>query len=152
MKNSRLTSILSSSVIASAAALGALVSTHTASAQETPLAKANIPFAFQVGSSQMPAGVYQISRESDHLLLLRGPDHATQFVLMHSAVRLSTPDHSSIVFDRYANRYFLRQVWTAGTGQGLECARSRAEKEVSHAENKQAPRSIELALNAGPQR
>ena len=51
MKNTRLTSILGSNLIACALTIGSLASTQFASAQSpTPLAEANIPFAFQTGS------------------------------------------------------------------------------------------------------
>jgi hypothetical protein len=152
MKSLNLTSILSSGIIACALGIGSLASTQTALAQEYGLAKATIPFAFQVGNDIMPAGTYAIDRESDSVILLRGPDQKAAFVVMHTASTDKTPKQGSIVFERYGDKYFLRQVWTAGEDQGLECPKSRAEKEVVLAQNKQAPTLVELALNTTPQR
>jgi len=152
MKNTRLTSILSSSLVACALTIGTLVSAQPASAQSgTALAEVNIPFAFQTGTQTLPAGLYRIDRESNHLILLRGPGKAEGFVEMHDAIKTRVPDHGYMVFDRYGNKYFLRQIWTAGETNGLECSKSRAEKETLQATNNQSPTSTELALNAVPQ-
>ena len=152
MKNTRLTSILNSSLIACALIIGSLASTQYASAQsKTALAEVKIPFAFQARAQTMPAGTYQIDRESGYLVLLRGPNHATEFVMMHGASKSRAADHGSIVFDRYGDKYFLRQIWTAGETDGLECQKSHAEKETLQAKNRQAPDAVELAFNSIPQ-
>jgi hypothetical protein len=152
MKNTRLTSILGSSLIACALTIGTLASTQSALAQSsTPLAEVNIPFAFQTTNQTLPAGMYRIDRESDHLIRLHGPGRAAGFVEMHGAIKFRAADHGTVVFNRYGDRYFLRQIWTAGNTYGLECPKSRAEKEVLQAKNKQTPNSTELAFNSVPQ-
>lgn len=151
MKNTRLNSILSG-LFACALTIGSLASTQSASAQsETAIAQVNIPFAFQTGAKTMPAGTYQIDRESGYLVLLRGPNHASEFLMMHGTSKSRATDHGSVVFDRYGDKYFLRQIWTAGNTDGLECPKSRAEKETLQAKNNQAPSLIELAFNSEPQ-
>jgi hypothetical protein len=151
MKNTRLTSILGSSLIASALMIGSLASTQFASAQSpTPLAEVNIPFAFQTTNRSLPAGKYRIDLESNHLVLLRGPRQVGGFVMSHDAIRTHAPERGTVVFDRYGDKYYLRQIWTAGNTVGLECPRSRAEKESLQAKNKQAPDSFELAFNPVP--
>jgi hypothetical protein len=151
MKNQRFTSILSSALIAGTLVIGSLASTQAAVAQNgNVLAEADIPFAFQNGDQQMPAGIYRIDRESNHLVLLHGPSNVSGYVLMHPTIARRTPTHGKIVFDYCGNKYFLRQVWTAGDDEGLERAMNRAEKEVLQAQNEQAPSSIQLALNSVP--
>jgi hypothetical protein len=151
MKNTRLTSILGS-LVACALTIGSLGSTQYASAQSgTPLAEVNIPFAFQMGTQTLPAGMYRIDRESGHLVLLRGPGQAAGFVQTHDAIRSRAANHGTIVFDHYGNKYYLRQIWTAGSTDGLECPKSRAEKESLQATNKLAPDSTEVAFNSVPQ-
>jgi hypothetical protein len=157
MNNSRLNSILGSSLIACALSLGTLVSTQTAAAQSTnTVAEANIPFAFQAGSQQMPAGQYRIVRESSSLVLLSGPSHADDFILMHEATSLQVPSKGKIVFHRYGDKYFLSQIWTVGNPEGLESSKTRAEKdamkETRLAKNDSAPSLVEVAVNAAPQR
>jgi hypothetical protein len=151
MKNTRLTSILGSSLIACALTIGTLASTQSASAQSpTGLAEANIPFAFQTPSQTMPAGKYRIDRESTNLLRLEGPGVAGGFVVTHEAVKSHAPDHGVLVFERYGDTYYLRQIWTAGNNTGLECAKGRHEKESMLAKNKPAPSTIEVAYNDVP--
>ncbi len=151
MKSTRLTSILGSNLIACALTIGSLASTQFASAQSpTPLAEANIPFAFQTGSQTLPAGTYRINRQSNHLILLRGPGQASGFVQTYDTTKNHPADHGTIVFDRVGDKYFLRQIWTAGSADGIECPKSRAEKESLLASTTQAPSSTVLALNVVP--
>lgn len=149
MKNTRFTSIFGSGLVACALTIGTLASTQPASAQNSPtIAEVNIPFAFQTGAQTLPAGMYRIDRESSHLILLRGPGKAEGFVEMYSAVKTHPDDHGSLVFNRYGNKYFLRQLWTAGEKNGLQCPKSHAEKETTQANNHQSPTSTELAINS----
>jgi hypothetical protein len=151
MKTQRLTSILGSSLVAGALTIGAFATTQSASAQgNTAVGQATIPFAFQTDKQILPAGAYRIDVASSHVLLLKGPGNAEGFIVMDDAYKTLTPTHGSMVFDRYGDRYFLRQVWVAGSGHGYECPKGRAEKKVLQARNRQAPNSTELALNAKP--
>lgn len=147
MKNTRLNSILHSSLIACALTIGSLASTQSAAAQTpTDMAEVNIPFAFTATNHILPAGQYRVERESDHLILLRGPVDAA-FVLMHDTSTARASKQGKLVFDHYGDKYYLRQIWTAGSSDGLECPKSRAEKESLQARNKQAPETTELAFN-----
>jgi hypothetical protein len=149
MKSTQLTSILGSSLIACALAVGSLASTQSALAQNSaPLAKVNIPFAFQAGPKAMPAGMYQIDRESRNLIVLHGPGQAVAYVETSDAIKLQAPDHGNLLFARYGDTYFLRQIWTAGNSIGLECPKSRLEKESLQAKSKQTPTSTEVAINS----
>jgi hypothetical protein len=146
---SQLTSMFCSALIASTLMSGVLLSTRPATAQGgTPLAEVNIPFAFQTSMQSLPAGTYQINRESNHVLMLMGPGKAAGFVLMNAASKTQAPTRSSIVFDHYGNKYFLRQIWTKGDNQGLECPKGRVEKEILQVRTDQVPSSVELALNS----
>jgi hypothetical protein len=152
MKN-LITSTLRSSLLACAFAVGVLASTSSAVAQNSySKVKADIPFAFQVGSQHMPAGTYHIDVLAGSQVLLRGPGNKGGFVIMHAAESLQVPSTSKLVFDRYGNKYFLHQIWTEGNRQGRECVKSRAEKEILLSQSNQAPTLVEIALNAGPQR
>jgi hypothetical protein len=151
MKNTRLTSILGSSLIASALAIGSLASTQFASAQTaTPMAEVTIPFAFQTPTQVLPAGTYHVVLESSHLIRLQTSDSAGGFVLTHDAIKAHAPANGTVVFARYGDKYYLRQIWTAGNTVGSECNKSRAEKESVLAMNTQALRSVELAMNSTP--
>ena len=149
MKSLRISSILGSSLLASALAIVMVASAPTALAQTTPVAKADIPFDFVAGQRVMPAGTYEITH-SDNLLELRATDQkAAEFLSVHAAYTVHTPSGSSLVFDRRGDKYFLRQIWTAGNHDGYECPKTRIEKDVEKivAQNKQDASPVVIALN-----
>jgi hypothetical protein len=152
MKNTQLTSILGSKLIACALTIGSFAMTQPASAQDgATLAVANIPFAFQTELQTLPAGMYRIRQESSgRLILLLGPGKASGYVSTISATKPHRSDHGTLVFDRLGDKYFLRQIWTAGSADGLECPMSHAEKASLVAANQQAPSSTEVAINVVP--
>ena len=150
MKNT-LTSILGSSLVASALAIGSLASTQSASAQTpTGLAEVTIPFSFQTPTQILPAGTYRVILESYHLVRFQGTGSAQGFLVAHDAIRSHAANKGTMVFDRYGDKYYLHQIWTAGSTDGLECAKTRAEKESQRASITPAPSTVELALNTVP--
>jgi hypothetical protein len=149
MKNT-LTSILSSSLVASALAIGSLASTQFASAQSTPMAEVTIPFSFQTTLQTLPAGTYRIVAQSNHLIRLEGPGSVGGFVYTYDAMKNHASDRGSVVFDHTGDKYYLRQIWTAGSRDGVECPKSKAEKESLQASITQAPSTVELAFNTVP--
>jgi hypothetical protein len=152
MKNTRLTSILGSSLIACALSIGSLVATQSASAQTSSVAEVNIPFAFHTPTQSLPAGVYRVDRDGK-LLILKSANSKGGFVLTHEVIKTKAPDHGYVVFERYGDTYYMEQIWTAGNNTGIECPKGRAEKESMLAKNTTtAPTSVELALNTIPAR
>jgi hypothetical protein len=145
MKNTRLTSILNSGLIACALMIGSLASTQVASAQSgSAIAEVTIPFAFHTPTQTLPAGKYRIT-ESGSLIRLQSYS-AGGSVMVHDAIRNQAPSHGSVVFARYGDTYYLRQVWTAGDTLGVECVKSRAEKQSLQAKNPEPPSTVELAF------
>ena len=153
MKNTRLTSILGSSLIAFALSIGSLVATQSASAQTTGVAEVNIPFAFHTPTQTLPAGTYRVDRSGSLLILQSKDSKGAGFVLTHEVIKTKAPDRGYVVFERYGDTYYLEQIWTAGQNNGIECPKGRAEKESMLAKNTTtAPSTVELALNAIPAR
>ena len=152
MKNTRLTSILGSSLIACALSLGSLVATQSASAQSTAVAEVNIPFAFHTPTQTLPAGAYRVDRTGNLLILTSTDSKAAGFVLTHSAIKTQAPNHGYVVFERYGDTYYLEQIFGLPERTPASSApKGRAEKESMMAKNSTtAPSSVELALNAIP--
>jgi len=86
----------------------------TVSAQSRTL-RGQVPFDFVVGTTTMEAGAYSItlSGNAGTTLAVRNESHA---ILILSTARKSdladTP--TRLVFHRYGQRHFLREVWFAG--------------------------------------
>jgi hypothetical protein len=153
MKNTRLTSILGSSLIACALSIGSLVATQSASAQTTSVAEVNIPFAFHTPTQTLPAGLYRVDRSGQLLILKSADSKGAGFVLTHEVIKNQAPNHGYVVFERYGDTYYMEQIWTEGQNTGIECSKGRAEKESMLAKNTTtAPSTIELALNTVPAR
>jgi hypothetical protein len=96
--------------------VGALsvVAATSASAQSGAL-QATIGFDFAAGPTVLPAGTYSVSRLTGpaNVLLVRGS--RTGVMLIGQAARTqSSREDTRLVFHRYGNRYFLRQIWFAG--------------------------------------
>ena len=103
----------------------------------------DVPFAFNVGDAQLPAGEYRISRQADvaHIIAFRSAT-VTGFTLRHrlaganSLVVINstyadrrTPVTSQVVFNKYGqDRYFVAAVWHPGGT--VQLPKSRKEREV----------------------
>ena len=131
-------------LFAFAFAVAALASTSHAFAQEPE--KVNVPFAFQSGSQHYPAGAYMIRFESSHIILLQGRS-TSGFIVTTSTESVKPAETGKVVFQRYGDRYFLRQVWIAGNTIGNECVKSREEKQAQIALQKANATDVQLSLN-----
>ena len=71
-----------------------------------------MPFAFNVGAKQLPAGTYEIRvlGQSANEIMIRNTETAAAAV---SIARNEGPRNteSKLVFDRIGTQYFLTQVW-----------------------------------------
>jgi hypothetical protein len=115
--------------ILSLVVLSVLISATGASAQ--CYAKANVPFAFAVGSAQLPAGAYEIKLDtaSSGAILVR--NRKTSDAAMSTA-RRDYPKQTSakLVFHRVGNSYFLAEVWKSSDAEGMIVPTSKREKEL----------------------
>ena len=109
-------------------------------AQTSGTLKVTVPFGFQAGSANYPAGDYTVTRmESQALvLMLKSIDRK------HNGVVLASPKYAparnvtpKLVFNRYAGTHFLREVWGIGPGGG-QLTTSREEKEFASRLGRQA--------------
>ena len=101
-------------------------------AQTTAL-KANIPFNFSVAGKSLPTGEYTIQSvgTGNRVLVLRGSDKSSKMVMANSCESAKPSDKTKLVFHRYGDRYFLKQIWVAGNNAGREIPTTRREEEVA---------------------
>jgi hypothetical protein len=97
--------------------------------------KANIPFAFGVGSKTMPAGEYTIrcTNPNSHIkvLLIRSSDKPESALVITQSVIGKTQDDAKLVFYRYGDQYFFAQVWLPSDSMGMQAPKSRREKQMA---------------------
>lgn len=115
----------------------------------------DIPFAFEVGSTHFAPGTYFLSDSQEHFLSVRGPS-GSALAMNRRESSLSPATEGKVVFHRYGNQYFLREVWLKGEADYLRCPESKAERRVrkSQQEANHAavvdPGNVEIALLQNP--
>jgi hypothetical protein len=105
-------------------------------AQQT-IMSANVPFAFNIGAKQLPAGAYAV-REMDRATLIQSRDGEESVLGIYAYAGPSKADETKLVFHKVGDHYFLAEIWTSARGEGLSVPQSKLEKELR-------------ASNSGPQ-
>ena len=94
--------------------------------------KANIPFAFNIGNTSLPAGEYTLaSHHGSRVIYVEDARGAVRvvFQLMVGAAPVSGSD-SKLVFRAYGTRYYLGGVWNATMRSGGGLLKTAAEREM----------------------
>lgn len=121
-------------VMAALVAVAMLASTRVAQAQDQNQMLIKVPFDFVAGNKTLPAGEYAVkSVGPTNMLILvdRTDSTSSAFLPTQAAVSTEPQIESKLVFNRYGNRYFLAQVWTAGNSSGRQLIKSNREKEIA---------------------
>jgi hypothetical protein len=109
------------------ALLAATVNVAIATASAQTIAKANIPFNFRVGSTLMPAGEYRI--EPTHgAVWINKVDGKSHAVALAQTGNGSTAAPAKLVFHRYGENYFLRELLTSNGQSEMTLSQSKLEK------------------------
>ena len=94
-------------------------------------AKAEVPFAFNVGAKQLPAGTYEIRvlGQSPSEIMIRNTETNSAAL---SIARTESPRNteSKLVFDRIGTQYFLTEVWKGLGAGGMIVPTSKHEQEL----------------------
>jgi hypothetical protein len=120
-----------SRLITAVAAAAALATVAPAVAQTEVHLVARVPFAFSLGDANLPSDTYNLSRMNGHreMLFLRGD--RTGALVRADEVRLPRTDaEPSLVFHRYGDRYFLREIRWEDTAR-LDLPETKAERDAA---------------------
>ncbi len=138
-------------VMAGLLMFSSMVATQVARAQEPMLV--NIPFAFVAGNASLPAGEYRVQKLEGNsaVVLIRCSDaSASAMVITNAAQANERQSGSKLVFNRYGNRYFLSQVWTAGSIRGRQLLKSPGEKEIAQVASIETKAEVTLVARLTP--
>ena len=112
-----------------------LVGAFTVSAQaQTAGAQkmvAKIPFAFNVGNTNLPAGKYTITvlnPTSDRKILQIRNTKGSGATVLTTVENGNISDDAKLVFQRYGDRYFFAQAQMAGDSTTFAAVKSNAER------------------------
>jgi len=112
--------------------LSLLLSVTGAHAQST--ARANVPFAFKVGKTQMPAGTYTVLSEiGTDVVMIRNVQTGTSALALG---RKESPAKKTdkLIFHHYGSQYFLTAILGAKGSQGMVFPATAQEKELQVAQ------------------
>ena len=140
-------------VMAGLLVFASMVATQVVRADEPMLV--NIPFAFVAGNATLPAGEYRVEKLDGNsaVVLIRCADAKASAVVLSNATQANeTPTQSKLIFKRYDNRYFLSQVWRAGSIRGRELMKSQSEKEISQSARFETKGEVTLLARLSPAR
>ena len=108
--------------------LSFLLSATGAHAQST--ARANVPFAFKVGTKQMPAGTYTVRNETgSNIIMVHNVQTGTSALAMG---RWEAPTNKTdkLIFRRYGSQYFLTAIRGSKGSQGLVFPATKQEQKL----------------------
>ncbi len=97
-----------------------------------PAMVVRVPFEFTAGDRTLPAGEYRILREHQSVVRLEDVSgRGLVNIITNSAEAKVAPEDGKLVFHGYSGRYFLAEVWRAGSQEGQTLPVTRAEKELA---------------------
>jgi hypothetical protein len=94
-------------------------------------AKADVPFAFTVGSAQLPPGNYQIKCSNageTTIVIQNGETTASAMSMVEREYPRTT--NAKLVFHRVGNQYFLAEIWRNSSTEGMVIPTSSQEKSL----------------------
>ena len=107
----------------------AFVLTATVAKAQSTDTISKVPFTFNVGASVMPADTYRVSEFGGQagVFLISGYRHSA--ILMSQPDGRTADDRPKLVFHKYGDQYFLREVRLAGN-TGFSLPESKQERQV----------------------
>jgi hypothetical protein len=127
------------------ATVAALATVAPAWAQDVQLI-ARVPFEFSVGNATLPADSYRLSRMNGHpeMLFLRG-DRTGTFVWTDETRLPRNGEAPSLVFHRYGDQYFLREIRWEGSAR-LDVPETKAERITAEGRRDRAASAMKTVI------
>src|SRR3954466_9533539 len=107
--------------------LAAFITFGSALAQAQTL-QAKIPFAFVVRGKVLPAGTYRIHAVGTHLVEVRANDNSVVETSTTHADNHGPVTNGMLVFSRYGEQYFLREILCDSPNLSSALPASKSEK------------------------
>lgn len=132
-----------------ALSLAAVLSCGTTALAQDHAVQATVPFDFTVGTSLLPAGTYTITPVSDGVISIRDRDKHVA-ILSEANADGNRAKRGELVFDKYADQYFLREVLCESSAMNIALPVTKAEKRArkQETENASMPNVTEVLVAA----
>lgn len=112
--------------------------------------RADVPFDFSVGSRHLPAGSYQFSTafaRSSHAIFIRNANQQIVTLSITGEAGSFPGNSSRLVFHKYGDHYFLREIRCPTTALNVDFPQSRQEEQTRRQMAWLGPDQVLLALN-----
>ena len=135
-----------SRLVTAFAAVASFAAVAPAVAQQDVHLIARVPFAFSVGDANLPSDTYRLSRLNGHreMLLLRG-DRTGALVRTDEVPLPRTNSEPSLVFHRFGDQYFLREIRWEDTAR-LDLPETKAERQAAEGRADRAATRMETVI------
>jgi hypothetical protein len=108
--------------------------------------QAHVPFAFKVGTAQMPAGTYSMKKESDTNIVSILNVKTNAIVLAMGTGQSSSKKSDKLVFRHLGSQYFLTELWGTGGTSGMVFQAPKRNSELQTAGRRSsAGNTVEIA-------
>ena len=96
-----------------------LLFVSTMSFAQSVAVKVNVPFAFVIGNTVVPAGEYKIMQANTYsnALAIQGEGFGMLVLPVPTNQDLNQTSQSKLLFNQYGNRYFLSEILSTATGR-----------------------------------
>ena len=134
------------SQLVTAAAVATFAIAVPAQAQYGDQLIAHVPFASVVGNASLPSDTYHLTRMSGHreMLMLRGDRTGVLVRVNEESLPRSTRE-PSLVFHRYGDQYFLRQIQWEDTAR-LDLPETKQERRAAESRVDRAAAGMETVI------
>lgn len=106
-----------------------ILSVGRASAQ-VPGIRVNVPFNFTVGDKLLPAGTYTITVPSTGVIDIRNREKHISVWSMALPDNRESENGDELVFARYGNQYFLREILCRFVSMNVNLPATKSEKRI----------------------
>ena len=132
------------------AAVAALATVAPAQAQDHLIAR--VPFEFAVGNASLPRDTYRVSRMNGHpdMVFVRS-DRQGALIRTDGVILPRDGSTPSLLFHRYGDQYFLRQIRWDETGR-LDLPETKAERNAVERRGDRAAVRMETVIVTADQR
>jgi hypothetical protein len=97
---------------------------------QSPTVQATVPFDFTVGNKLLPPGTYRIHTTMSGVIMIQNRDKPASALSTAIYDGRQTKGQGKLVFDRYGNQYFLKEVLCTSAGLNVSLPTSKQEKRV----------------------
>ncbi len=108
--------------------------------------RADVPFNFAVGNKQLPAGHYIFLTQPSYTLVIRNADYQLTILTRTEDAGDVKGYSNKLVFNKYGDHYFLREIRCPSIAMNVELRQSRLEKKIRVQTAWLGPETTQLAL------